>query len=57
MEAVLVEERRQRVLDYVSRRGFVSLADLARAVEASESTVRRDLDHWQDQGVLKRICL
>ncbi|MGE3807253.1 MAG: DeoR/GlpR family DNA-binding transcription regulator [Gemmataceae bacterium] len=51
---MIVEERRQRVLDFVSRKGFVSLADLARAVEASESTVRRDLDHWHRQGVLKR---
>jgi DeoR/GlpR family transcriptional regulator of sugar metabolism len=51
---VIVEERRQRVLDFVTRKGFVALADLAREVEASESTVRRDLDHWHRQGVLKR---
>ena len=49
-----VEERRQRVLDLVSLRGFISLADLARAVDASESTLRRDLDYWHQQGVLKR---
>jgi DeoR family transcriptional regulator, fructose operon transcriptional repressor len=51
---VLVEERRQRVLDLVSHRGFVSLSDLTEAVGASESTVRRDLDYWNQQGVLKR---
>jgi DeoR/GlpR family transcriptional regulator of sugar metabolism len=51
---VLVEERRQLVLDLVSRRGFVALADLAEAVQASESTIRRDLDYWNQQGVLKR---
>jgi DeoR/GlpR family transcriptional regulator of sugar metabolism len=51
---VLVEERRQRVLDLVSQRGFVSLADLASSVQASESTIRRDLDHWHQQGVLRR---
>jgi DeoR/GlpR family transcriptional regulator of sugar metabolism len=51
---VLVEERRQRVLDLVSRRGFVALADLAETVQASESTIRRDLDYWGQQGVLKR---
>jgi DeoR/GlpR family transcriptional regulator of sugar metabolism len=51
---VLVEERRQRILDLVSRQGIVSLDDLVRAVEASESTVRRDLDYWQQQGILKR---
>src|SRR5262249_28302064 len=51
---VLVEERRQRVLDLVSRKGTATLGDLAQAVQASESTIRRDLDYWHQQGVLKR---
>lgn len=51
---MLVEERRQRILDLVSRQGIVSLEDLVRAVEASESTIRRDLDFWHKQGILKR---
>ena len=51
---MFVEERRQRVLDLVSHRGFVSLTDLTDAVGASESTVRRDLDYWHQKGVLKR---
>lgn len=38
----------------VNRRGFVSLADLARDLGTSESTIRRDLDHWDRQGALKR---
>src|SRR5882724_4362498 len=52
---VLLQERRQRVLDLVSRKGFVGLAELAKAVKVSESTLRRDLDHWHEQGLLKRI--
>jgi len=51
---VLVEERRQRVLDLVSQRGFVSLNDLAQQVQVSESTIRRDLDYWHQQGVVRR---
>ena len=51
---MLVEERRQKVLDLVGRSGFVSLADLAQVLEASESTIRRDLEHLHQQGVLKR---
>jgi DeoR/GlpR family transcriptional regulator of sugar metabolism len=51
---VLVEERRQRVLDLISRQGFIGLADLARLIQVSESTIRRDLDYWHQQGVLKR---
>jgi DeoR/GlpR family transcriptional regulator of sugar metabolism len=52
---MLVQQRRQRVLDLVSRKGFVALTDLARALRVSESTLRRDLDHWDTQGLLKRI--
>jgi DeoR/GlpR family transcriptional regulator of sugar metabolism len=51
---MLVEERRQRVLDLVSQRGFVSLGDLAQAIQVSESTIRRDLEHWHQQGALRR---
>jgi DeoR/GlpR family transcriptional regulator of sugar metabolism len=32
----------------------VALADLASALDCSESTIRRDLDHWDQQGLLKR---
>ena len=52
---MLVQERRQRVLDLVNRQGFASLMDLARAVGASESTVRRDLEYWHQQGVVRRV--
>jgi DeoR family transcriptional regulator, fructose operon transcriptional repressor len=51
---VLVEERRQHVLDLVSRHGFISLADLAQTIQVSESTIRRDLDHLHHQGMVKR---
>ena len=51
---MLVEQRRQRVLDLVSRKGFVGLAELVRAVRVSESTIRRDLDHLHQQGLLRR---
>ncbi|HVS37963.1 MAG TPA: DeoR/GlpR family DNA-binding transcription regulator [Gemmataceae bacterium] len=51
---MLVEERRQRVLDLISKRGFIALTDLARAVQASESTLRRDLDYWHQQGAVRR---
>ena len=51
---MLVEERRQRVLDLVSRKGFAGLAELARAIRVSQSTIRRDLDHLHQQGLLRR---
>jgi DeoR family transcriptional regulator, fructose operon transcriptional repressor len=52
---VLVEERRKQVLDLISRKGFITLADLAQEVQASESTLRRDLDHWLRLGQIKRL--
>ncbi|HEY7426545.1 MAG TPA: DeoR/GlpR family DNA-binding transcription regulator [Gemmataceae bacterium] len=51
---MLVEERRQRVLDLVSERGFIALTDLAQTIDVSESTLRRDLDYWHKQGLLRR---
>jgi DeoR/GlpR family transcriptional regulator of sugar metabolism len=51
---VLVEERRQRVLDLVSQSGFVALAELARSIQVSPSTIRRDLEYWHQQGALRR---
>lgn len=51
---VIVEERRQRVLDVLAQRGFMALADLAQLTQASESTIRRDLDYFEDKGLLKR---
>lgn len=51
---MLVEERRQRLLDVIGQKGFVSLADLAQIIQVSESTIRRDLDFWHQQGSIRR---
>jgi DeoR/GlpR family transcriptional regulator of sugar metabolism len=52
--AVLVEERRQKVLDLVHEKGFVGLGELAKTLNTSESTIRRDLDYWGQQGLVRR---
>lgn len=51
---MLVEERRKKVLELVKGRGFVALTDLAAELRTSESTLRRDLDFWDQQGLIKR---
>lgn len=51
---MIVEERRQKVLELVNERGFMALGDLAKELETSESTIRRDLDFWDAHGVIKR---
>ena len=51
---MLLDERRAGICDLVRDRGFATLSDLADAVGASESTVRRDLDFLTEAGELRR---
>jgi DeoR/GlpR family transcriptional regulator of sugar metabolism len=51
---MLVEERRQKLRDLISTHGFASLQDLARKIDVSESTIRRDLEHLHQMGYLRR---
>ncbi len=46
--------RRARLLEIIQKRGFSSLPDLVESLEVSESTVRRDLTHLEQQGVTRR---
>jgi DeoR/GlpR family transcriptional regulator of sugar metabolism len=50
--SVLIAERRRRLLEHVRGRGYVSFRDLAEALGASESTVRRDLRSMVSDGLL-----
>lgn len=51
---MLTEERRNKLLEVVRRKGFVSLPDLANELQVSASTVRRDLDYLEETGEAKR---
>ncbi len=51
---MLVEERRNQLLEMVRVRGFASLPELADQLKVSESTVRRDLDYLEDVGSARR---
>jgi DeoR/GlpR family transcriptional regulator of sugar metabolism len=51
---VFAAERRQRILELVRSSGAISLRELARQVETSEVTVRRDLRALAAQGLLDR---
>ena len=48
------EERQQRIATYLQKVEFASLEELAKQVDASESTVRRDLTTLEATGLLKR---
>ncbi|WP_344247282.1 DeoR/GlpR family DNA-binding transcription regulator [Isoptericola hypogeus] len=52
---MLVAERRSRIVAEVRRRGAVSIADLAAALDVSAMTVRRDIDQLADDGELDKV--
>ncbi len=52
--SMFVGERRRLILDMVRANGAVSLRDLARAMQTSEVTVRRDLRSLEADGLLDR---
>lgn len=47
--------RRERILDELRRTGSVRVADLARELGVAELTIRRDIGHLADRGLLTRV--
>jgi len=52
--ALLPAQRRDRIVQFLQRHGAVTLQQLAQALDASVSTLRRDLDGLEAEGVLDR---
>ena len=52
---VLTEERRQYILAQLQQHTVIKSKALMAALDASESTIRRDLDELEAAGELKRI--
>ena len=52
--ANIPDERWNRILKVIETKGFVSLHDLVRETGSSESTVRRDLEHLDRIGQIRR---
>lgn len=52
---MLKQQRQDEILQQVLNRGLVSVTEMAAAFDASEITVRRDLDELDKAGYLKRI--
>ena len=51
---MLVLERRQRLLEMLRQQRAAELETLAQTLEVSASTVRRDLDRLEEQGLVER---
>jgi DeoR family fructose operon transcriptional repressor len=52
---VFAEERQRAMAEQVSRRGRVSVTDLARAFSVTTETVRRDLSALESHGLVRRV--
>lgn len=49
-----IDDRRGRLKELLAQQGFMSLTDLVQSLGVSESTIRRDLELLEDQGVVRR---
>ncbi len=52
---LLVQERRQRILEIISTNGTVSVRDLTQEFDVSSITIIRDLQELEQQGLILRI--
>ena len=52
---MFTEERYNIILQELKTRGIVSVTELVKLLEASESTIRRDLNALHNEGMLKKI--
>uniref|UniRef100_A0A7C2NZH5 DeoR/GlpR transcriptional regulator n=1 Tax=Schlesneria paludicola TaxID=360056 RepID=A0A7C2NZH5_9PLAN len=51
---MLLDQRRDEILQLIEKQGFVSLQELVERLGASESTVRRDLEYLDEIGQIRR---
>jgi len=51
---MLIEERQSRLQQLLAQRGMSDLESLSTALRVSQSTVRRDLDSMESQGLVRR---
>jgi len=51
---MLIAERHSRLKDLLSRRGMADLDTLAAELRVSQSTVRRDIEHLEEAGLVQR---
>ena len=47
-------QRREKIMEYLRVHSFATVSGLARELDCSEMTIRRDLDRLASQGKLER---
>ncbi|MBM3144148.1 MAG: DeoR/GlpR transcriptional regulator [Chloroflexi bacterium] len=53
-KSLIPAQRRERIREYLEIHKIVRIADLSEILEASEATIRRDLERLEKQGYLER---
>lgn len=52
---MLASERTRYIISQLSKKGIINLKDVARELDISEATVRRDFEKLENEGKLKRV--
>jgi len=54
-EVLRTEDRRERIIEALRQNDAVTVADLSEWLNVSDVTIRKDLQHLEDQGYLTRV--
>ncbi|MDR1104867.1 MAG: DeoR/GlpR family DNA-binding transcription regulator [Treponema sp.] len=52
---MLISERERTILNYLSEKNFSSIHELIKRTNASQATLRRDLDRLEKNGLIKKV--
>lgn len=51
---MLIDERRQHILELIQKQGRVLVGELSQGLKISQITIRKDLDYLQSKGLIQR---
>jgi DeoR family fructose operon transcriptional repressor len=52
---MFAERRRQEILKLIEERGFVRISNLGKKFNVTDMTIRRDIDHLSERGLVRRV--
>ena len=52
---MLASERFEKIVEIVNQKGFISTKELSVAMQVTETTIRRDCEELEKQGLLLRV--
>ena len=52
---MLASERFEKIVEIVNQKGFISTKELSVTMQVTETTIRRDCEELEKQGLLLRV--